>query len=341
MPVFALLAATIALSPADSTSHPSRVDVRLDDRHHQVVVTIGPFRVPATMPMADMDMMTMMKAESLMGAFDWPKATQFHGVRLAVVDGQGGLLPRRLLHHTYMVNFDRRQLVYPIMERPFSFGEETADITPPATIGIPMQRGQRMGIIIMWNNETGRDVDGAYVRYTFLLNPPHQRPGPMEVMPFFVDSHMTLGGRAGFDVPPGGRIISSDFTVPISGRLIAASGHLHDHALQMQLVDQRTGHVLTTVKAERDSTGHVDGVSRELPGLWRRGPHLVAGRNYRLVVQYDNPTGDTLVGAMAMMGGLFVPDKRGAWPAVDPTNAEWRTDLAGFPGAVQLLAERH
>jgi hypothetical protein len=332
------LAASLAISDTASTA--SHVVVRLDDRHHRVVVTVGPFMVPATTPMADMDMMTMMKAESLVGAFDWPAAALFHGVKLAVVDARGDLLPRRLLHHTYMVNFDRRQLVYPIMERPFSFGEETADITTPATIGVPMARGQRMGVIIMWNNETGRDVDGAYVRYTFILNPRHQQPAPMAVMPFFVDSHMTLGGRAGFDVPPGGRTLTSDFTVPISGRLIAASGHLHDHAVRMQLVDVRNGKVLTTVTARRDSSGFVSAVSRELPGLWQRGPHLLAGNPYRLVVVYDNPTRDTLVGAMAMMGGLFVPDRLGDWPAVDPTDPAWRTDMAGFPGAVQALAQR-
>ena len=331
----------LMLPVPDSTVSTAHVDVRLDARRHQVVVTVGPFRVPVAMPMEGMDdMMMMHHAESLVGAFEWPQAALFHGVRLAVIDGRGQALPRRLLHHAYMLNFDRRQLVYSIMERPFSFGQETEDITTPATIGMPMGTGQRMGVVLMWDNQTGREVDGAYVRFTFLLNPANQRPAPMPVMPFFVDSHMIMGGRAGYDVPPGGRTIASDFTVPISGRLIAAGGHLHDHAVRMDLVEANTGRILLTVTARRDSAGTLSSVSRELPGLWGRGPHLLAGRPYRLVVVYDNPTSDTLSGSMGMMGGLFVPDDPGAWPKVDLTNPDWRADQAGIAGVTQLLALR-
>ena len=332
---------TLTLPGPDSTARAAHVDLRVDERRHEVVVTIGPFTVPVAMPMHGMDMMMMMQhAESLVGAFAWPQGAQVHGVRLAVTDGRGAPLPRRLLHHAYMLNFDRRQLVYAIMERPFSFGQETEDLMTPATIGMPFGRGQRMGVVLMWDNDTGREVDDAYVRFTFLMNPGNQRPAPMPVMPFFVDSHMIMGGRAGYDVPPGGRTITADFTVPISGRLIAAGGHLHDHAVSMQLVDARTGKILITVTARRDSAGTLSGVSRELPGLWGRGPHLRAGQPYRLVVRYDNPTPDTLSGSMGMMGGLFVPDPGTTWPPVDTNNPDWRADMAGIAGATQLLAQR-
>lgn len=322
----------------DTSKTTANVTVRFDDRHHRVAVTVGPFDVPPSMGMGGMDMMMMMhRAESLVGAFDWPATRDLHGISLEVLDARGAPLPRRLLHHTYMVNVDRRQLVYPIMERTFSFGEETSDFDVPATIGMPMMKGQRMGIVIMWNNETGHEVDGVYVRYTFLLNPRRQTPPPMQVMPFFVDSHMVIGALDTFSVAPGGRTLTRDFSVPISGRLIAASGHLHDHALRMRLVDVRNGHVLVTVKARRDSLGHTLAVSRELPGLWGRGPHLIAGRQYRLVVQYDNPTPDTLFGAMGMMGGLFVPDHPADWPAVNRSDPAWQSDVGGMVGAEQLL----
>ncbi len=280
--------------------------------------------------MSGMDMSTMSQAESLVGMWVWPATRRFHGVSVEVIDAHGALLPRRLLHHTYMVNFDRRQLVYPILERPFSFGEETQNLTPPATIGLPMINGQHLGIIIMWNNETGRDVDGAFVRYTFQLNPRHQSPPPVDVMPFFVDVHLVIGGADTFSVAPGGRSLSSDFTLPISGHLLAAGGHLHDHAIEVRLDDPRTGRTLVRVRAIRDSLGHVRALTREHPDLWRGGLHLLAGHPYRLVVVYDNPTADTLHAVMGMMGGIFVPDRRHSWPALDETNPDTRADRAAL-----------
>lgn len=336
----ALLASTLALPATGSLRRAPTMDVRLDQRRNEIVVTVGPFHVPVAMTMQHMDMMMMAHAESLVGVFDWPASRAIHGVKLAVVDGRGNLLPRRLLHHTYMVNFDRRQLVHAIMERPFSFGQETADLATPATIGMPMVRGHRLGVIVMWHNETGADVDGAYVRYTFVLNPARQRPAPLPVMPFFVDVQLRPGGLDTFSVAPGGRTVTREFTVPISGRLIAAGGHLHDHAVHVRLSDALSGRILTTVRARRNAEGEVTAVSRELLGLWGRGPHLVPGRRYRLEVLYDNPTADTLAGMMGMMGGLFVPDRPGDWPAVDRAHPDWSADLAGISGAAALLAAR-
>jgi len=340
------LSTLAVMAPAHATDSVMRsgdgpspqVAVNMDSRHDQMTVTIGPFHVPQAPEMMG-DMMMMRTAhESLEGVFAWPVTARFHAVKLEVVDGQGHGLPRRLLHHTYMVNFDRRQLVETISENPFSFGEETEDIAVPATIGMPMQAGMRMGIAIMWDNLTGHDVDGAYVRYTFRLNPRHQRPAPLDVMPFFVDSHNVIGGRDGFDVPPGGLVVTRDFTVATSGHLLAASGHLHDHAVVMRLEDVASGHTLVTVRARRDSTGHTLGVARPVMGLWRNGPHLKAGHPYRLVVVYDNPTPDTLINAMGMMGGAFVPDHMRDWPAVDPRNADYRRDMEGYAGVDSLLA---
>src|SRR5262249_44690810 len=155
----------------------------LDERHHTLAVTIGPFHVPQS-PMMMGDMMMMRRnhdQEALAGAFAWPVTTRFHGVKLEVIDSAGNPLPRRLLHHTYMKNFDRRQLVDAIPECPFSFGEETEDIAAPAAIGLPMVAGMRLGIVIMWDNLTGHEVDGAYVRYTFQLNR-RRRPAPLDVL---------------------------------------------------------------------------------------------------------------------------------------------------------------
>lgn len=338
-----LVAAALGAAPTDTTiGRLTPVTVQVDERRHELSVTIGPFHVPAGMAMHGMDMMVMAQQESLVGMFDWPADHRFHGVRLQVIDARGDSLPRRLLHHTYMVNFDRRQLVYPIVERTFSFGEETEDVTLPTALGVPMARGQHMGIVIMWNNESGHDVDGAYVRYTFRLNPLHQWPRPTTVLPFFVDSHLKIGAADTFSVAPGGRTLTTVFNVPCNGHLLAASGHLHDHAVEARVEDVETGRTLVTIHARRDSTGHVLSVSREHPRLWRGGPRLVAGRQYRLVITYDNPTADTLVGVMGMIGGIFVPDRLRHWPLVDTTDPATRADLGGLYGSIPgALAAEH
>src|SRR6266496_612060 len=140
----------------------------VDEGRHTLTVTIGPFHVPQSPSMMGDMMMMRRNNDELEGAFTWPATVRFRGGTLEVIDNAGHPLPRRLLHHTYMVNFDRRQLVEPISECPFSFGEETQDITIPGALGLPMAAGMRLGIVIMWDNLTGHDVDGAYVRYTFL-----------------------------------------------------------------------------------------------------------------------------------------------------------------------------
>jgi len=340
------LAALAAMLPARLSGPPinrppmsqRHVDVQVDERHHTLAVTIGPFHVEQSPSMMGDMMMMRRNHDELEGAFAWPVATRFRGVTLEVIDSAGHPLPRRLLHHTYMVNFDRRQLVEPIAECPFSFGEETADITIPGSIGLPMQAGMRLGIVIMWDNLTGHDVDGAYVRYTFLLNPRHRQPAPLDILPFFVDVHHVNGGTDGFEVPPGGMVVTKQFTVAASGHLLAASGHLHDHAVMMRLEDAANGHILAKVRTRRDSTGHLLSVDRPVFAIWNRGPHLKAGHSYRLVVVYDNPTSDTLINAMGMMGGLYSPDRLRDWPVVDPQNAEYLKDKEGYGGVDSLLA---
>ena len=57
----------LAASAATADSIPPHVDVRRDDHRHELVVTIGPFNIPASMPMLDMDMMMMHQDEALVG----------------------------------------------------------------------------------------------------------------------------------------------------------------------------------------------------------------------------------------------------------------------------------
>ncbi len=116
----------------------------------------------------------------------------------------------------------------------------------------------------------------------------------------------------------------------MSGRLLAASGHLHEHGSSVRLEDAETGDVIVRVEARREPDGTVRNVSRKLFGIFNDGPHLEAHHRYLMVVTYDNPTRDTLSGMMGLMGGLFVPDDVTAWPILDRSDPRYLTDLKGW-----------
>lgn len=315
--------------------------VRVDSARHTVVISAGPFHIAPAMPMMHhMEMEHMEGGDSLVKRFAWPMTTLLQGLRLDLTDGQGRSLPRHLLHHLNLVNFDRRALVYPLVERMMGFGQETEDVSVPSTIGLPMTAGQRIGLFVMWDNKSGHDLEDVYVQLTFRWAPGNLVPRPMDVMPFTIDAHLVPGGHNTFVVPPGGTTQRFDFTLPLSGHLVAASGHLHDHGVRVSLLDRTTGRTIVSVRSRRDSTGHVIGMSRALLAWRGAGPHLRADHRYQLEVQYENPTADTLTGMMGLMVGLFAPDDPGRWPAIDPNDRDYRKDLVDILGtAVESVTE--
>ena len=323
----------LAWSPSHRPAPPdAQVGVHVDSARHLVVITIGPFAVPPAPPVMNHMAMHMEGGDSLVKRIYWPMTTLLQGLRMEILDASGRPLPRRLIHHLNLVNFDRRQLVYPLAERMMGFGQETEDVSVPRSIGLPISAGHRVGVFVMWDNETGQTLHDVTVRLTFSWAAGNLQPRPISVMPFIIDANLVVAGHNVFDVPPGGCTRQYDFRFPVDGHLVAASGHLHDHGVWIRLVDRTTGSVVVTVQARRDSMGHVTGMSRELLALRGQGPHLKANHDYRLEARYDNPSGDTLHGMMALMVGLFAPDDAGHWPSINPVDDDYRKDLAGMLG---------
>jgi hypothetical protein len=331
--------AVLAIGPVRATAargipiDRSRSGVRVDSARHTVVVSVGPFHLEPAMPMMEhMTMEHMEGGDSLVKLFDWPMTTLLQGLRLEITDSSGQPLPRRLLHHLNLVNFDRRALVYPLVERMMGFGQETEDVSVPRSIGLPMTAGQHVGLYVMWDNQTGHALDDVYVHLTFRWAPGNLVPRPISVMPFTIDAHLVPGGHNTFAIPPGGFTQRFDFTFPLNGHLVAAGGHLHDHGLRVSLLDRTSGQTVVTVVPKRDSMGHVTGMSRALLALRGEGPYLRADHQYRLEVEYENPTADTLTGMMGLLVGLFAPDDPSAWPAIDPRDADYQKDIADILG---------
>ncbi len=111
------------------------VHVVTDPQTHHVVITTGPWTLP---PMKMNGAMPMMMMEGTMGGsheahqeqtlvrFPWPQDMWLRGFKLTITDKNGHVMPQRTMHHMEFVNFDRRQIVYPLAERVLGIGEETA-----------------------------------------------------------------------------------------------------------------------------------------------------------------------------------------------------------------------
>jgi hypothetical protein len=330
-----LLAVVTAASGGDSTA----LVLAVDSSRHEIVIRIGPFAVPA-MAMAELSGMQpdmgmtghdAMAQDSPLFRFDWPVDGWARGFRVALVDRQRRPLPRHLLHHMLLVNFDRRQLLYPMLERLLGVGAETDDVTLPRTIGIPVRHGMVMGIYVGWHNDSMEPLEGVSLELTVQWLPTNQNPPPVSVLPLYMDANLTVGVSNAFDVPPGHLEKSWSFTMPVSGRLLGVGGHLHDYGSAVRLEEPARGRTLITLQARRDSSGRVDGLRRKLFGVRGEGLKLSAGHTYRVVGVYDNPTGVLRRNAaMAHMVGLFVPEDLARWPAVDWSDPVIQRDLAGL-----------
>lgn len=343
-----LAAVALAASSSASDSTPlAKLTVTVDSSKHVVILRSGPYNL-MNMPPMDHETMDMgMSHDTPVQHFMWPVQGWLRGFEVSLADGHGQAVPKHVMHHMIMVNFSRRQLVYHASERLFGAGTETSDAIIPATIGVPMSSGMDLGVYVAWHNDTGRDLNDVYFTITMPYSPANQNPRPKNALPIYMDVNLTVGGSNSFDVPPGRSVHSHEFTVPVSGRILGVGGHLHDYGQEVRLEDVETGKVIIEVKATLDDKGHIESVGRKLFGVRGRGLALKANHLYRVVGVYDNPTGETIInGGMAHMVGVFAPDKLAAWPAIDPTDPDYRRDMAslnarGSHGDMHTLSMSH
>jgi hypothetical protein len=325
------LAAAIGVA-SELGDGPPAVSVTIDSSRHELIVTSGPYDLPNMPPMEDHAMMDLgMSHDTKLQRFEWPIEGWFRGFRVELRDAAGREVPGHVMHHMIMVNFSRRQLLYSAAERLMGTGTETEEVAVPKTIGVPMKPGMKLGMYIAWHNDTGRDLEGVQLTLRMLWTPKNQNPQPVNALPIYMDVNLTVGGTNTFDVPPGKSSKAYEFSLPTGGRLLGVGGHMHDYGLRVRLEDAETGKVLTQVTAERTSEGKLIKVSRKLFGVSGKGLRLKANHRYRVVGEYDNPTGETRVkGAMASMVGLFVPDDIKRWPAINPRDPIYQRDLASL-----------
>ncbi|HEV8612342.1 MAG TPA: hypothetical protein VGQ73_02455 [Gemmatimonadales bacterium] len=320
---------TLLLAPASSPSDSLRTQVRLDAKRHEVTVIAGPFTIHAMPPgMKHEDMDKMNDHNTPVYRFEWPVEGWLRGFAVELVGADGRPIERRLVHHLIVINFDRRQLLYPSYERTFGIGQETQDLTLPKTIGVPMKPGTRMGFYLSWANETGKDLEGVQFQLRMTYSPANLNPRPVAALPIYMDVNLTVGRGNSFTIAPGRSEKAWEFTPAVSGRLLGVGGHLHDYGVGVRLEDVETGKVLTQIESVRTPDGKLKRIGRKLFGVAGEGLLLKGGRRYRVVGIYDNPTGEPIKGAMAHMVGLFAPENFANWPALDLTDPTLQDDLA-------------
>ncbi|HJS48071.1 MAG TPA: hypothetical protein VJ773_08825 [Gemmatimonadales bacterium] len=322
-------AATPAFAQSASPAAPDTelLRVAVDSGRKEVALVAGPFDIPGG---GGEHAHHAHEMEYPVLRFEWPTDGWLRGFRLEVTDGDGRQLDRRLIHHLNVVNFGRRQLFYPAVERTLAIGQETEDIVLPATIGVPITRGTPMGLIVAWHNESPEPVVDVRVTLRIVWSPTNQMPRPVDVLPVYADVIYPIGRNANFDLPPGASTFSADLTMPLAGRIIGAGGHGHDYGRRITFVEVAPEEkTILDLGVTLDGEGRLLEIERKLPGLWGAGTRLAAGATYRLTGTYQNPTGATIPeGAMVHLAMMFAPERLADWPRLDPADPDTRKDLA-------------
>lgn len=332
--LLSLLAAAALLDAPPPAPGPV-VTITVDSSRREVTLRTGPFTIaamPEGMDHGDHGAHGMAGMETPFLAFDWPVTGWLRGFRITLADGNGRPLPRRLIHHVNMMNFERRALLYDAVERTLAAGQETEDVTLPRGVGFPITAGTSVGLMAAWANDTGADIDEVYLTVTLLWSPTNLSPRPLDALPLYLDVNYQGPGQSdSYDLPAGASSRSYEFTLPVGGRLLGVGGHLHDYAQELTLEDLETGRTVVRLGARLDREGKLLDVERRLYGTRGDGLALRGGRRYRITASYDNPTGATIPsGAMGIMIGLFVPDDLAKWPRVDRDNPGIKADIAAI-----------
>ncbi|HZH40328.1 MAG TPA: hypothetical protein VFD85_04935, partial [Gemmatimonadales bacterium] len=197
-------------------------------------------------------------------------------------------------------------------------------------LGAPLSRGTRMGVYMMWFNSRPDTVKGVYVKLTLLYMPANMQPPPTSALPVVMDVDLFPGADNMYPVPPGKTERTRIFRFPISGRLLAAGGHLHEYGAYIRLEDSVTGKVLVDLRPVLDKDGHMLGMTRKLFAVSGPGLRIRANHPYRLTAAYENTTKDTLSEAMGEMMAIFSADDFSKWPAMDYASKDLWADLATY-----------
>ncbi len=273
---------------------------------------------------------------------DIPVDGWLHGFEIVMTDGEGNELPSRLLHHINFIDPNHRELFASIPRRIMAAGQETSSESMPWFLGYPVDADQPIIVSAMFGNEFAADYPEVYARVRF----DYSQEGEglfdpwFDVYPFYMDV-MGPVGLKDFPLPPGKSKQSWEGAPAVDGRMLAVGGHVHDYADEIRLEDVTTGKVVWRAEPIVSESGQTVGLPVSKM-WWKLGVKLQADHTYRIVVEYTNPTGETIAGGgMGAIGGVAWVSRKTEWPALDKTNAEYVADLTNTLEAPVKLAHGH
>ena len=217
-----------------------------------------------------------------------------------------------MLHHVVFAKIGAPDYTCPgtHAQRFFAEGEEHYAMSMPDGYGYPNKASDHWGLLAMLMNHLP-DTHTVWVRYTVTYATGEQlRP----VKPIWLDMNNCKADPI-YDIPGTGGPGSTysrrvDLTMPESGRLLTAGGHMHGGGMRLELSDQTCGRTLFT--SQPSWNGPIP-----LPLLHEPGPTkmssfqsplgipVAAGDDLRLTAVYDNSRPHTRV--MGIMIAYLVP----------------------------------
>ncbi|MEJ2311836.1 MAG: hypothetical protein P8Y07_06665 [Gemmatimonadales bacterium] len=256
-----------------------------------------------------------------------PFDAYMHGFEWEIRNGDGEALPADLLHHVNLIDPDNRELFTPISRRVLAAGRENQHESIPGVIGFPLEEGGRMLIATMFGNPLGEDFADVYLHFKLLYSRADEGLiKPMAVYPFYLDV-MGFDGVKDFEVPPGHTERSYTARPGVDARILGIGGHVHDYATELRLEDAATGEVLWRAEPEYNEAGRMVGVPSS-KFLLQLGKKIYKDREYRIVVEYENPLAVPAPDmGMGAIGGVVAIMGDGEWPPYDPNDPAYILDL--------------
>jgi len=319
--------ASTGARPAIPNTTNEGISVHLHRDERVVEVRVGPVELREGMPHLRTPVQIM----------EMPRDGWIRGYEWEMIGPDGEPLPGELLHHVNFVDPDERELFAPTSRRVLAAGRETTRAMLPPVLGIPFSRGTRYLVSAMFANSTGRDFPEAYllVRIHY-LEAMDRLIRPHDIYPFYLDVMGPVGVKD-FPVPPGRTVRGWEGSPAVDARILGAGGHVHDHAVELRLVDLTAGRVLWSARPNASEGGRVHSVPQG-HFWWRGGLELHRDHRYRVEVVYENP-GDapSPLGGMGVVAGVVMPAAEAEWPDLERTHPAYREDLTNHVTAPERL----
>ncbi len=196
-----------------------------------------------------------------------------------------------MLHHLVVFNSGRPDAtcaphtpVGSMGERFFAAGNERTSGTLPAGFGYHLGPDPVRGLLEIMNHAP--EAKTVYLRAT-VSHVPDSEPGMRAVTPVWMDENNC--GTSQYSAPAGESNQVARWTSTVTGRVIAAGGHVHDGGLRTVLANETTGeHLCTSYAGYGTDPAYAGSVESMSTCIWdrlgtvRRGEVLAIDTHYNL-----------------------------------------------------------